>query len=337
MSPGNPQGNDGPVLAGDIGGTKTLLALFDAGGARVTEQRFSSSGYANLETMAREFLDANPSVKPLRACFGVAGPVEPTDAGGRSRITNLPWVVDAASLSTALGLRRARVINDFVAVAASIPGLHAEDLRTINEGVDDPLGHCAVLGAGTGLGEAILVRTGDHQEVVASEGGHTDFAARDEREVALWSFLRRRFGHVSYERVLSGHGLYACFEALTELRDRPVPAAVADRIAAEDPASVVSQLALAGDDPIAVEALDLFVSIYGAEAGNLALKVLATGGVYLAGGIAGRILPVLTSGAFLTSFCNKGRFTPFMERVPVHVIVNSEAGLLGAGLGALRL
>lgn len=315
------------LLAGDVGGTKTALALVD--GQTIQEKRtYPSASFSSLEEMVHSFL--GPRTKNLsRACFGIAGPViEDT-----CRTTNLPWTVDARSLERSLGIPRVRLVNDFRATVAGITSLPASEFAVLNEAASDPLGPWALIGAGTGLGEAIVIRTeSGGYEVVASEGGHADFAPRNELEIELLRFLLKRHARVSYERVISGRGLVALYDFLVnrspELESPQVRAQMAKPNV--DRAPIVSTHGLAGGDPLCEQALSLFVSIYGAEAGNLALKVVARGGVYVAGGIAPKILPRLLDGTFRASFIAKGRLSPMLESMPVKVVLNPDAGLLGA-------
>jgi glucokinase len=298
-------------IAGDIGGTHTRLALFDPATAQpVALEVYSSSEHSGLEAMLREFLTAHPA-QVERACFGVAGPVR----DGHVQTTNLAWPVDAASVAAMLGRDRVGLVNDLVANAYGIAELGPDDVATLHAGDPSVGGNAAVISAGTGLGEAGLFFDGSRHHVFPSEGGHTDFGPRNDAEVALRAHLAARHPHVSYERVCSGMGLVAIHEFLGGH--------------GED-AMAISSAALAGSDPVCVRALDMMVDIYGAEAGNLALKLLATGGVYVGGGIAPRILAKLREGAFLSAFTAKGRFSGLLARVPVHVILNDRTALLGA-------
>lgn len=339
----------GTLLCGDLGGTKTLLCLYGEQGQRLGQRRFDSGAYAGLEEMAREFFadpDLSAHPRPERAAFGVAGPVEEVDGSRqRARITNLSWSVDTQLLKERLGLARALLVNDFYAVASGVLLLaQAEQpdparLLSLNPSArPQPAGAIAVLGAGTGLGEAIIARSPAHATpiILASEGGHSDFAARDEVEIELLRFLRRRHGdHVSYERVLCGQGLLELYQFFRQYRGAVPESGPADlqKALAEDPAHapvLVSQHGLSGDDPHCSEALERFAALLGAEAGNLALKALATGGVYVAGGIAPKIVKVLEGGALLGGFIGKGRFEALLRQIPLHVILDQEIGLLGA-------
>ena len=319
------------VLAGDIGGTNARLAIVELGsGARIiAEQTLASRAVQSPAAMIADFLAKQPSL-PARACLGIAGPVVDGVVSG----TNLPWVLEAHELGRALGIPALRLLNDFQAAAHALPLLGSEDLLMLQEGVRAPQGAIALIGAGTGLGEGFLVRTGDRYSVQASEGGHSSFTPTDQRGWDLFQHLAAKFGHVSWERVLSGPGLVTIFEFLAEGRRWGGSGHIREAMAQGDAAAVISRLALDGADPVAVEALDLFVDAYGAQAGNLALTVLATGGVYIAGGIARQIAPKLADGSFLRAFRRKGRMTALLERLPVQVILNPDVGLLGAAAAA---
>jgi glucokinase len=331
------------VLAGDIGGTKTLLALAEvepavgrSGAIRVElhdAQRFESRSFPGLAGVLRAYQASLSRKLPSRAGFGVAGPVK----DGRAHTTNLPWIVDEAEIASAFAATRVRLINDFGALAFGIAAVPEGKLLALNEGVEDPGGPVAVIGAGTGLGEAVVARTSFGRVVLATEGGHTSFAPRDELEIGILRFLAARHGHVSWERLLSGEGLVNLAEAVAHHAGLPMPRALAEAVAsnrAQAPAIVTAE-ARAGD-PLCKRALQTFCSIYGAEAGNLALKTLASGGVYVAGGIAPKILPELTDGRFRDAFLDKGRMRPLLEAMPVRVVLDEEAGLLGAALLAAQ-
>lgn len=324
------------ILAGDVGGTKTALALFEIGPAGlevVREAALPSRQFPTFEGTLTTFLGEGVPRGLTAACFGVAGAV----VDGRCTATNLPWVIDESTLEGLLAVKRVRLLNDLEATAHGVLGLPGDRLAVLQEGRARP-GNAAVIAAGTGLGEALVIRDGERVTVVASEGGHTDFAPGSDLEIALLRHLRGRFGpHVSWERVLSGPGLVNVYRFLREFRGAPEPAALAERMAREDPSAVVSQAALAGSDPVAVEALDLFVSLYGAEAGNLALTALAVSGVFVAGGIAPKILPRLTAGGFTAAFRAKGRFAAMMDNIPVRVALEPRSALLGAARVAAAL
>lgn len=302
------------VLAGDIGGTKTLLLLAEADGLRpVKEERFENRDYPNFSAILARFLDNH---RPTAACFAVAGPV----ADNRANMTNLPWTLDGHALAEELGLP-VRLINDFEAVGYGIDALTEADLETLQAGEPQPKGVRAVLGAGTGLGEGFMVWQGAGYKVFPSEGSHADFAPADEKQEGLLHYLREKYGHVSWERVVSGPGLAEIYVYLGGGGAEP---------------AAIAEAALAGTDSAAVEALEIFVSVYGAEAGNLALKLLPKGGLYVAGGIAPKILAKMKDGGFLEAFLAKGRFAGLLATIPVQVVKNPKVGLLGAALVALR-
>jgi glucokinase len=315
------------ILAGDIGGTKTSLALYRREARGLLRNRmatYRSREHAGLEPILRDFLSEGAAVE--RACIGVAGPVE----DGRCRLTNLEWEVDEASLRRTLGVREAYLVNDLQATASSLPFLQESDRATIQEGEADPRGNMAVVAAGTGLGEGFLVGTGTGYIPLASEGGHVDFAPRDEREMRLHAFLRGKYGRVSVERVLSGPGLNDVYRFLREEEGVAEEQGIAAEVAGREPQQAIVRHGLAGGPGACAETVRIFCSLYGAEAGNLALLYLATGGVYLGGGIAPAILPALRRGEFLSAFRDKGRMGNLLSRVPVMVILDPAAPLLGA-------
>ncbi|MFY9289014.1 MAG: glucokinase [Alphaproteobacteria bacterium] len=329
------------VLAGDIGGTKTFLALFvcEKGKNRlIKEEVFSSRRSPDFEGVLKEFLKGNKL--PLRgACFGVAGPV----LQGRSETTNLPWTVDAGEIAHRFAIPSVALLNDLEATAYGTLILTEKDYFILNKGEPEidsfetaARGNRAVISAGTGLGEVILFWNGARYQPSASEGGHSDFAPRTPLQVALLEYLWREYPNVSYERILSGPGLFNIYRFLREKGHGEEPPWLAERLAVEDPAAVVSEVALSGKADLCVKALDLFVFVYGAEAGNLALKALATGGIYLGGGIAPKILQKLRDGTFMKAFVDKGRFSSLMSRIPVRIILNEKAALLGAAYYACR-
>ena len=304
-------------IAGDIGGTHTRLALFDPGAAGpAAVEIYSSRDHDGLEAMIRAFLATHPA-HVERACFGVAGPVQ----NGHVKTTNLAWPVDARNVARMLGIERVGLVNDLYANAYGIADLGPGDIATLREGDPSVGGNAAVISAGTGLGEAGLFWDRRRYHVFATEGGHTDFAPRDAQEAALRDYLARNHSHVSYERVCSGMGLVAIHDFLTGREGVEV---------GRTDASGITKAALDGSDELCVRALDMMVSIYGAEAGNLALKLLATGGIYVGGGIAPRILEKLQAGPFLEALDAKGRFAELLSRIPVHVILNDRTALLGA-------
>ncbi len=317
------------ILAGDIGGTKTALAWVDHG-TIVSSRTYPSGQYSSLADIVREFLGSSPVSPPRAACFGIAGPV----VDGVAKTTNLPWTIEADGFGDVLGTTPVRLINDLEAVAHGVGVAGADAFVTLNPGVPDARGNRAVIAAGTGLGQAGLYWDGHTHHPFASEGGHTSFAPRDGRDAALLEFLLTEHHHVSCERVLSGPGLFNVYRFVRQEGHHEEPAWLAERLAAEPAPAVVSECALNGRSPLCQEALGLFVGIYGAEAGNLALKTLATGGVFIGGGIAPKILPALTDGAFLRAFVHKGRMRALLEATPVRIIVSPTIALLGAAHAA---
>ena len=332
------------VLAGDIGGTKTLLAICEvtargeaAGAPRVevlASKRYDSRKYPGVGSICREFAAEVDRPPPLYAGFGVAGPV----ANGRSHTTNLPWIVDQRDLAQTLGIAAVRLANDFHTLAVGIEAVKPKDLATLNEGVRDPKGPWAVLGAGTGLGEAIaLVGVSGQREVLPTEGGHCSFSPRSELEIGILRFLSQRYEHVSWERILSGDGLVNLAEAVAHVTGLRPGDQLQDTILHDRSNAPAAVTAGAGSgDPLCKHALELFCRLYGAEAGNFALKTLATGGVFVAGGIAPRIVDALRDGRFRDAFLDKGRMRPLLEQMPVQVVLDTDAGLLGAALMAAR-
>jgi glucokinase len=320
------------LLAGDVGATKTNLALFTAAGEVLTpvaEAHFVNHGYAGLEDIVRAFL-AREACVPTAACFGVAGPV----ADGRTPMSNLGWLIDALGLGRLLALERVVLLNDLEATAYGIATLPPDQLLVLNPGVSVAGGNAALIAAGTGLGEAILYWDGTRYRVCGSEGGHADFAPRNAEEMPILARLMERFGHVSWERLVSGPGLHNIYGVL----DVPEAPDVAARIeAAEDASATITELGLARASARCTRALDVFVSAYGAEAGNLALKALATGGVYMGGGIVPKILPKLEDGTFLRAFTAKGRFAEWLARIPVKVILDPKTALRGAAAYVARM
>jgi glucokinase len=321
------------VLAGDVGGTKTALGLYDSNDAgeyrTLSEHVYASTEYPSLSAVLKQFLpDGGAGVDA--AVFSVAGPVQ----DGVSATTNLPWVISEAELSSELNLPVA-LINDFHAVALGVAALAPKDLRVLQAGKRDPNGAYAVIGAGTGLGEAVALREGRVIRVLASEGGHADFAARSEVEWRLCQFLRAHSAHVSVERVVSGLGLGSLYDFVVADGQAPDDPKTRARFGNEQRGAVISDRAAV--DPAAARALELFVSAYGAEAGNLALKVLPAGGLYVAGGIAARMAERLDWNAFMESFLDKGRMSELLKSIPVSVVLNLDVGLVGARAHAALL
>lgn len=323
---GNAPLNERFVLAGDIGGTKTLLrlaALRDGGVDAVVQKSYASAEHADLAAIIDVFVHATGRAQNISAaCFAVAGPV----VERRARLTNLPWQVDADAIAARFGIANVDLINDFAAAGLGIAALDAGDLSTLQAGAAQENGTRAVVGAGTGLGVTWLTWGGNRYLAHASEGGHADFAPTDDLQQALLRFLQKRHGRVSYERVLSGPGLAAIFDFLRDGKNGTAHVDTSD----PDAPAAITELALRHGDRLASQALDLFVKVYGAFAGNLALLTVATGGVFIAGGIAPRIAARLAEGEFMRAFADKGRYRELLARVPVHVVMNAEVGLIGA-------
>ncbi len=323
------------ILAGDIGGTKTVLALIDKDDGvqqPVRETTFPSAHYTSLEDIIQEFL-ADVDDTPTSASFGVAGPV----VDGRSQITNLPWIIDADSISETFDIPRVHLLNDLEAIATAVPHLTADELTTLNPGQPNSTGAIAVVAPGTGLGEAFLVWDGQRYRAYPTEGGHVSFAPSNQEELDLLLYLQRKFGHVSYERVCSGSGIPNIFDFLTDSRQFKNPGWLRRELAlAEDRTPIIFRAALEKQEAIAIATLELFVKILGGEVGNVALKVLATGGVYIGGGIPPRILPLLQRPEFLGFIAHKGRFSGLLSHVPIHVIQNPKVALHGAAHDGLE-
>lgn len=324
------------VLAGDIGGTKTNLALFSVRGDKLraeSQRNFPSKRYSGLIPVLQEFLgDGGHEIDA--ACFGIAGPV----IEGKVKTPNLPWTIDAAELRQALKLDGVALLNDLEAAAYGILTLEKDEFYTLNEGTMRSSGNKALIAAGTGLGQALLYDNGRHFHPLPSEGGHADFAPRNELEIELLRYLLSRFGHVSYERVISGPGLLNIYRFLKDVRKMEEPAWLAERLlAADDESAVISKAGLAKEAPICTQALDLFVSAYGAEAGNLALRAKSVRGLYVGGGIAPKIIDELKEGIFMRAFVDKGRYTDMLAATPVYVVLNEQAALRGAAYYAAFL
>jgi glucokinase len=317
-------------LAGDIGGTKTNLAVYDySDGDRLTATKsdhFPSQGHGALAEIIREFLGDEIS-KIRRACFGVAGPVK----NGVVQVTNLPWIVDAAALQAELGFQHVSLLNDLEANAYGINTLLPEELLPLNPNADArQVGNRALIAAGTGLGEAGLLWDGVSHRPFASEGGHCSFSPNSTIGDELLGFMRKEFGHVSWERVLSGNGMRNLYRFFRQRCGQPEPQWLTEALATGDLGAVVTGAGLAGKDQACADSLDCFTANYGSEAGNLALKMLALGGVYIGGGIAPKLLPKMQSPLFLDAFCTKGRLSPLLKSMPVYVILNDKTALQGA-------
>jgi len=316
------------ILAGDIGGTHARLAYFQTQNGHLTvaaEGVFPSREYRGLDEIVGKFVELQDR-RPDAACFGVAGPVR----NGRVETSNLPWNVEASRLASELQLPSALLINDLEANAWGIASLEEKDLVALNRVKGTPVGNQAVISAGTGLGEAGLYWDGARYDIFACEGGHADFAPRTELEIELLRYLAARFGHVSFERIVSGPGLVNLYHFLRDSHRGEEPKWLTEELAHGDAAATISGAAMCGKSPLAEQALDLWVSIYGAEAGNLALKLMATGGIYLGGGIAPKLVSKLAGPLFMQAFVSKGRMQALLESIPVRVITNDQIALFGA-------
>lgn len=323
------------LLAGDVGGTKTTLAIYASEDAAplilVREAWFPSQYYEGLEPILSGFLrSGNESI--AAAAFGLPGPV----LEGEVQTTNLPWHVTVADIARVIACPRVRLMNDLETTAYGALYLPETATHTLNIGVPRRSNR-AVIAAGTGLGQAFLAWDGVRYRPMATEGGHADFAPRNEQEIELFRFLHQQYGHVSYERLLSGPGLFNIFTFLDQALHRPVASVVRERLLSEDPAAVVGQAGVTSLCSTCEEAVDLFLSVYGAQAGNLALTVLALGGVYIGGGIITKLLPRLPQSGFLPSFLNKGRHTALMAEIPVSILLNPATSQLGAAHAARDL
>jgi glucokinase len=320
------------ILAGDVGGTKVHLALYNFANGRlqpVRDQKFPAHDFATLDDVVDQFLGSGKEKKEeiLAACFGCPGPVR----DGRLKLTNLPWTLDTRDLVKSLGIPHIFLINDLEANGYGIPELAPDSIFLLHSGDANASGHAGLMAAGTGLGEALLIWDGKTHRPIPSEGGHCDFAARTDREIALLEYLRDTLkGRVSWERVVSGLGIKNVYSFLRDVEKINEPGWLHDRMIAEDPNAVIGQCAEDGSSSLCFETMKTFSAAYGAEAGNIALKVLATGGIYLGGGIAPKILKTLKNGAFMQAFLDKGRLSPLLESIPVRVILDDTCALLGA-------
>ena len=324
------------ILAGDVGGTKVHLALYAFSGGKLTpirDQKFPAHQFDSLDSIVNAFLTGDgqmPAINRdeiLAACFGCPGPVR----DGRLKLTNLPWVLDTRELTESLRIKYVYLINDLEANGYGIPELAPDKIFTLHLGDESATGNRGLISAGTGLGEALLIWDGKKHRPIPSEGGHCDFAARSQREIALLEYLRRTLrGRVSFERVVSGLGIKNVYEFLRDEEKLDEPNWLCDRMAREDPNVVIGECAEDGSSSICFETMKLFASAYGAEAGNLALKVLATGGMYLGGGIAPKRLKTMQNGVFMQAFLDKGRMSPLLQSMPVRIILDDSCALLGA-------
>lgn len=325
------QAKPNTVLSGDIGGTKTRLAIIEVNGTRLNTLRevsYPSQNYPTFDELVGDFLSGSDI--PSRAGFGIAGPVQ-------SRVvqtTNLPWRIDADALQSKFSFAHCALLNDLEATAYGLPALGAADFLTLHEGATNAIGNVAVIAAGTGLGEAGLFWDGRGHHPFATEGGHTSFSASDDREFALLKYLQQRHEHVSWERIVSGMGIVALYEFMCYYHHASTPAWLSEEMEHGDVAAAIANAAMSERDELCVETLDWFLQLYGSEAGNLALKMMSRGGVYLGGGIAPKILSRLRNGIFLQAFFNKGRMRPLLEAMPVKVILNDRAALYGTALFA---
>jgi glucokinase len=338
------------LLAGDIGGTKTILRLVEfsetLGLKTLYEESFRSGDFPDLVPIVQKFLSTANSSTPEKACFAIAGPVVENTA----KLTNLAWFLDTNRLTQELGILSISLINDFAAVGYGIFGLTKQDLLTLQVGKYQPAAPMAVIGAGTGLGQGFLIKQENQYQVFPSEGGHADFAPRNELEFQLLKYLvdKHNIQRVSVERVVSGLGITSIYQFLRDRKIATESPEIAQAVRtweqeagkAEktiDPGAFIGSAALEKSDRLSEQTIQLFVEAYGAEAGNLALKLLPYGGLYIAGGIAPKILPLMQNGSFLTNFTQKGRMGSLLEEIPVHIILNQQVGLIGAALSASRL
>jgi glucokinase len=325
----------GLVLAGDIGGTKTNLGLFSKDKENpilIVMETFSSPEAPDLEHIIRKFLHVHPATVSS-ACFGIAGPV----IDGKSKTTNLPWEVSQDRIQRQFSFQHVRIVNDLSATAMAVPLLNTDEFFPLNQPASAKGRHLGLIAPGTGLGIAMLMYDEDRYVPISSEGGHSDFAPNGDAEADLWKYLHRRYGHVSIERVVSGRGLVNIYEWLKDSGRVNESERFGQKLKEADPAIAITEAALSNRNPGCVEALDRFVSIFGAVAGNVALFGLTTGGIFLGGGISPKILPKLKENIFMKAFVNKGRFKEFLEGIPVKVILNDKAALIGAAHCAMGL
>ena len=338
------------LLAGDIGGTKTILRLVEVTEVTLTEKTFKtvreaqyiSASFPDLVPMVQKFLAQDEYIKPQLACFAIAGPV----VNNTCNLTNLNWVLDTYRLQFELDIPKISLLNDFAANSFGILGLKDFDVHTLQAGEERADSPIAVIGAGTGLGEAFLVPQGKKYQIFASEGGHADFAPRNDLETELLKYLRKKLNieHVSVERVVSGQGIASIYQFLRDTGFGVETAEIAERIRlweqeskkTIDPAAIISQAAFKQSDRLCEKTMEIFIEAYGAETGNLALKLLSYGGIYIAGGIAAKVLPLIQDGRFLNAFKHKGRVSTLIKEIPVHVVLNAQVGLVGSVLYALQ-
>lgn len=318
------------ILAGDVGGTKVHLALynFDSGNLKpVRDEKVPAQEFATLDAVVQNFLKPGEREQIAAACFGCPGPVR----NGRLKLTNLPWTLDQQDLAKSLGIQHIFLINDLEANGYGIPELAPASIVTLHQGDPAEIGHRGLIAAGTGLGEALLIWDGKTHRPIPSEGGHCDFAARTDREIALLQYLRKTLnGRVSWERVVSGIGIKNIYAYLRDVEKMDEPAWLRDRMKTQDPNAVIGQCSDDGSSDLCTQTMQTFAAAYGAETGNIALKVLAAGGMYLGGGIAPKSLKTLSAGGFIQAFLDKGRLSPVLESIPVRVILDDTCALLGA-------
>lgn len=324
------------ILAGDIGGTKIKLAVFKIEGEILyveSQHEFSSNTFSSFTEVIRTFEKQVSLPKIYAACFGIAGPV----IDGHCRTTNLPWDIDKVELQQYLGVDKVHLMNDLEAMSYGMLYMPDDEFVNLNPSARSFSGNYAVIAAGTGLGEAMLYHDGTHYHAIASEGGHSDFAPVTEQQDKLLNWMRHRYPeHVSYERILSGPGIYTLYEFLSEIGFAPEPVSMMNLEDGKDRSAMVSECAFNEDDPLCLEALRMFAEIYGAEAGNLALKSMSLGGVFIGGGIAPKILPILRQNYFMNAFTRKGRFEKMLRGMQVRISLNPETALLGAAYFALH-
>lgn len=324
------------ILAGDIGGTKTLLALYEFSGKHLIElklKKYSSKEYQNLESIVKDFLDSQ-QINPSGAAFGIPGPVE----NGIAKSTNLPWVVEEKLLSERLSIPKVKIVNDLAATAFEIPYLKVDEIIEVKPvKANNRNQRFVIVAPGTGLGQAFLLCEGNKKVVIDSEGGHVDFAPTNQLEEELYIYLSKKFERVSYERIVSGNGLINVFDFLVDSNFAKPEAETLKRMITEDKAAVITYQALNNGDKVCEKVLDIFVEVLGAHCGNLVITLLATGGVYLAGGIPHKILPRLQTKIFAESFNNKGRLSEIVKATPVFVLNHNNAALSGAAKIALEL
>jgi glucokinase len=325
------------ILAGDVGGTKTILALFEVAGGSfrcLKKEQFPSANYQTFIGLLDSFLSDINGVQITAACIGAAGPI----VNGNCEATNLPWVLNRVEIGECVNTQNVWLLNDLEATAWGLLESPEHSFVELNSDAQRRQGNYAVLAAGTGLGEAIIVWDGAKHHVMATEGGHTDFAPNSELEIGLLSYLREKYPeHVSYERLLSGEGLINIYQFLKQIKCASAQAEIEQQMTERDPAAVIGEAGIAGSDTLCIEALKQFCRIYGAESGNLALKCLPYAGVYLAGGIGAKILPVLQDGEFMRGFLSKGRSQSVLQKISARVCTNPEVALLGALSHAMKM